>query len=312
MGLGPSAIAFLATASREHVDFDRTLTIGRQRCYSSPRLLRSHLREAGVRLGRREAMAVVDQGYCEPLLQRIGARLIDSLDASDYEGATIVHDLNRPVPATLRRSYSVVLDSGSLEHVFNFPRAIAECLECVKPGGHFLAVTPTNNWSGHGFYQFSPELYFRVLSEQNGFRIRCMLWRSNTPPGRWYRVPDPATVQRRIERQGASPALLYIAAQRTKLCEILREPPQQSDYVTLWEAARVRAPVAENGRLPRTIARRIYERLPLGVKQAWRWIRWGGPPQIVDSTLAFVLSARTIRARRLDFEPVTLRNLTFS
>jgi hypothetical protein len=36
------------------------------------------------------------------------------------------------------------------------------------------AVTPANNQMGHGFYQFSPELFFRVFSQENGYLLRAL------------------------------------------------------------------------------------------------------------------------------------------
>lgn len=47
---------------------------------------------------------------------------IDSMDTSDYEGATIVHDLNVPVPDSLKGKFDVIFDSGTMEHIFNVPQ----------------------------------------------------------------------------------------------------------------------------------------------------------------------------------------------
>ena len=44
-------------------------------------------------------------------------------------------------------------------------------MEMVKRGGHFIGVTTLNNFCGHGFYQFSPELYYRVFAPGNGFEV---------------------------------------------------------------------------------------------------------------------------------------------
>ena len=99
----------------------------------------------------------------EPLLPADRARLyfaddvllplgyhVDSMDASDYEGANIVHDLNLPIPPALRERYDLVWDGGTLEHIFNFPVAIFNAMHMVKVGGHLLLETPTNNQCGHG------------------------------------------------------------------------------------------------------------------------------------------------------------------
>src|SRR5437762_12288642 len=87
-------------------------------------------------------------GYAEEFLKYLGAKTVHSLDNSDYEGATHVHDMNKPIPGHLKAQYSVVLDGGSLEHIFNFPVAIQNCMEMVQVGGHYLGITPTNNFVG--------------------------------------------------------------------------------------------------------------------------------------------------------------------
>jgi 2-polyprenyl-3-methyl-5-hydroxy-6-metoxy-1,4-benzoquinol methylase len=84
--------------------------------------------------------------------------------------ASIIHDLNKPVPKELEERFDVVLDGG-LEHVFDFPQAIENAMRMTKIGGHLILETPANNLCGNGFYQFSPELFFRVLDSGNGFEL---------------------------------------------------------------------------------------------------------------------------------------------
>jgi 2-polyprenyl-3-methyl-5-hydroxy-6-metoxy-1,4-benzoquinol methylase len=79
------------------------------------------------------------------------------LDASPYEGADTIHDMNTPVPEAWHGRYDVV--SGSLEHIFNFSVAIANLANMLRVGGTIFVTTPVNNLMGHGVYQFSPELY---------------------------------------------------------------------------------------------------------------------------------------------------------
>ena len=54
------------------------------------------------------------------------------MDISDYEGAQIIHDLNFVIPERLEKKYDVVIDGGTLEHIFNFPIAISNCMKMVK------------------------------------------------------------------------------------------------------------------------------------------------------------------------------------
>ena len=106
---------------------------------------------------------------------------------SSYQNASVLHDMNVPIPATLCERFSTVIDGASLEHVFNFPCAVANCiLQMVRVDGHFLGINPANNMvRGHGFYQLSPELYFRVFQPNNGFRMeRVIVFQDHWPEHR--------------------------------------------------------------------------------------------------------------------------------
>lgn len=226
MGIETHDVEFLVEARRLGVDFARTLTIGRQ-----------EVKVADADLARLLGPGPVPSSrFAEPLFERLGATTVDSLDASPYEGATIVHDLNEPVDPSLHGRYTAVYDGGSLEHVFNFPVAIRSGMEMVAPGGHLLLQSPANNQCGHGFYQFSPELLYRVLSADNGFEVERMeaveLYRN-----RRYEVADPAAVGGRVELTNARPVLLLVQARRTAVVPVLRRPPQQSDYTAAWGGA---------------------------------------------------------------------------
>lgn len=266
MGLNHRQIAFVASMRRLGVDFDRSLTIGRQTMWADEALLAEAFDEAGVPLVPAEAARIVadGDGYCESLLRHLGASHVDSLDASDYESSSIVHDLNRPVQPALRGRYSLVLDAGTLEHVFDVPEALRTCLGAVAPGGHFITIAPSNNYHGHGFYQFSPELYHRVLSEENGFRVRAMLFRAERRGARWYTVTDPADIGGRVTLSGAFPSLLYVCAQRVSSADPLDAPPQQSDYSAVWSA--------DDGTRIDGTTRRL-PNVPVPVLQAVEWTR---------------------------------------
>jgi hypothetical protein len=178
-------------------------------------------------------------GYVEPMFTKLGAVNIDSIDYSSYEGASVTHDMNLPIPDELKGRFSAVFDGGTLEHVFNYPQALKNAMEMVTVGGHFLAMTPCNNCMGHGFYQFSPELFFRAFSEGNGFELEDMFV---CLKGHWYRVSDPEAIGQRVELINNYPTLLFIQAKRLRYTEIFATAPQQSDCVALWGASKTSPP----------------------------------------------------------------------
>jgi len=211
--------------------------LGRQRMHIQPADLGAAFSKLGLTLppGRAQALHSEQDGFAEPLLELLGAREPASLDHSDFEGSELVHDLNDPIPAELRASRSLVWDGGTLEHVFNFPTAVRNAMELTEVGGHLLLMSPANNWMGHGFYQFSPELWFRVLSPENGFRVEWMLIKaSRHPASRWYRVRDPKEVGERVTLTARSRGTLYVLARREEEVPVLAQTPQQSDYAEAW------------------------------------------------------------------------------
>jgi hypothetical protein len=78
------------------------------------------------------------------------------------------------------------LDGGTTEHVFNFPTALTNAMQMVETGGHLVIITGGNNFCGHGFYQFSPELFYRALSAENGFEMKRLI--AAEVGGNWYEV----------------------------------------------------------------------------------------------------------------------------
>jgi hypothetical protein len=228
-----AAVTFLSGAKASGVDFSSSLMIGRQLLFPFPATLRRVFSTHGI---ERDAEEFLDKSaYGEPFFAALGAKQVESMDASDYEDSTIIHDMNMPVPDGLRERFTMVYDGGTLEHVFNIPQAFKNCMEMVAPGGHFVQVNAANNYMGHGFWQFSPELIYRVFSPANGFRVEVVLLHEVGPGGPWYLVQDPEVVRARVELSNSWSTYILTIARRESVKEIFSTPPQQSDYSSLWE-----------------------------------------------------------------------------
>lgn len=237
MGLGINGTKSLLYARTQGVSFAKTAMIGRHKLYSYVDSFKKDLTEFGfdVTTEKVKLLLTEENGYAEPFLQTLGANEISSFDASDYESPTHVHDFNLPLPDTFKNRFTTVLDAGTLEHVFNFPVAIKNCMEMIEVGGHFIGITPTNNLCGHGFYQFSPELIFRVFSEINGFEVKKLILFEDGYKANWYEVQDPAVIRQRVTLVNTRPSSLFVIARKTQSVPIFSTTPQQSDYVSLWE-----------------------------------------------------------------------------
>jgi SAM-dependent methyltransferase len=202
--------------------------------------------------------------FADPFFEAAGARSLRAIDASRYEGASLIHDMNEPLPLEMTRSFDLVVDGGSLEHVFRVDTALANDMRLLRPGGHLIVWAPSNNQCGHGFYQFSPEFFFRALHPGTGFELqRVMLAEciypavSLLPPRRAVEVSDPAEVRSRVGAQSHRPLMLLVhAVKRAHVEDPFAQAPQQSDYELEWQTDDG-APVRPLTERSRSVARRV-------------------------------------------------------
>ena len=87
---------------------------------------------------------------------------------------------------------------------------------------------------GHGFWQFSPELLFRVFSPANGYEVKIVLLHEVVSQRAWYVVSDPDQVHQRVTLCNSNPTYILTIAKRIAKCEIFSQPPLQSDYSAIW------------------------------------------------------------------------------
>ena len=265
MGLDINDVQLFIAARKQGVQFGRTIMIGRNSLNVFPSAMVAILERHGLP-SEKFRKAGPECAYAEPFFEALGAVRVDSLDNSDFEGAQFIHDLNQPIPASWKDQFDVVYDGGTLEHVFNFPTALRNCMELLREGGRFFTHTCANNLCGHGFYQFSPELFYRALSAENGFEVERMVIHRVGPYGNWYEVSDPNAIRSRVELITFTPMQMLVQAKRTSIKPIFARHPQQSDYTALWEASRDAqdstnlTPVVRKPRLP-ALARFIHAML---------------------------------------------------
>ena len=220
------------------VSFDNTLMLGRQNLYTSKKDVMAYARKFF------DSDLIADKDfeeseYSEPLFKNLGAGLIDSMDNSTYEGATIIHDLNLPVGDQLKDKYNAIVDGGTLEHIFNFPIGVKNCMEMLQVGGHFISFVPANNECGHGFYQFSPELFYRVFCQENGFEVKLMAMHGGDGTSRTtdiFLVKDPDEMNNRVELLSNNPVTIIVVAKKIEESKVFELSPQQSDYSNTWTA----------------------------------------------------------------------------
>lgn len=124
----------------------------------------------------------------------IGLPEYAALDLNDSRASYRV-DLNNP--GSLGRTFDVITDFGTLEHVFNCAAALNFIHGHLNVGGLALHVLPTRGDYNHGFYNFH-SIWFRDLAQANGYEIIGMVY-----------VPDFGRQHERMA-DGVEPTLLNV------------------------------------------------------------------------------------------------------
>jgi hypothetical protein len=291
MGICFNDALLMWNARCDGASFENVLTVGRQSLTLHPAEV-AFFRSACAKQGFGDALLENYKFYAyadEFFRGCLGAKSINAMDYSAYEGADIIHDLNTPVAADLSNRFDAVIDGGSLEHVFNFPVAIASLMTMVRVGGRLFMTTPANNMCGHGMYQFSPELMFRIFSPENGFEVvRLQLVEARFPSveltrnRRVYEVRDPAEVRSRVRFVSKRPVMMMVEAKKLVAMPLFVRPPLQSDYVSHWTGQDIPA-TSLTPRL-REVVKRIFHLLPRALRM-WLQMRLTGYRELRSCSL---------------------------
>lgn len=83
------------------------------------------------------------------------------------DSAAVKLDLSAPLPDEWRGGAGTVLDSGTIEHVYDIRRVMENTHEMLRPGGTLIALAPVNWWE-HGFVNLNPKFY-RAFAAANGY-----------------------------------------------------------------------------------------------------------------------------------------------
>ncbi len=156
---------------------------------------------------------------------------LNTLDYSSFEGADIIQDLNIPLEDT-KKQFDTILDFGTSEHIFNIIQCFKNISDLCKLDGHIIHCLPANNNCGHGFWQFSPELFFNIYREENGF-IETEIFLINLfDKDNWYKVKKQQKGER-LELNSIEP--LYLLVKTKKIGKNLFQKINQSDYEYQWK-----------------------------------------------------------------------------
>jgi hypothetical protein len=170
-----------------------------------------------------------------------GFSSIAAADYSDFDNAELVYDMNRDdLPAAHREAYDCVVDGGTMEHVFHAPNFLANVFALLRVGGRVVHVTPASNAVDHGFYSFSPCLFYEFY-KANGWRLdACKLLDLGTKllPIRMTAYDYAPPIPRDLLDGYLRGTVHYTFFVATKLPQSTGDKiPQQTFYQELWDGS---------------------------------------------------------------------------
>lgn len=247
MGLGRGSVKFLIREALRKPFQGRILTLGKQDVWIDQCELESIAREFRYPLvatsidplcqkAENKEKELISDVY---LFARLGFGECKSIDYSNYEGADYVFDLNQPEPPKqLIETFDFILDGGTLEHVFHLPNALRNIFLFAKQGSRIVHISPSSNHMDHGFYMFSPTLFWDFY-EVNKFKLNEMKIIKHNP---WHDTPwdicryEPGCINS-VSYGGLDDSMYAIYCSVTKTPESTAHiVPQQRNYlVGAWK-----------------------------------------------------------------------------
>ena len=173
MGIAKGLARLLIEESRDRPFSGRLLTLGKQDVFFTSPKLEKMAEEFGVKLNKNIKVTYSlnqfskQKGYISDvfLFKALGFSEVKSIDVNDYESTDIMFDLNNnEVPKELVGKFDVIMDSGTTEHIFHIPNCLNNLNMMLKKGGRIICCLPTSNYVDHGFYMFSPTLFWDYYS----------------------------------------------------------------------------------------------------------------------------------------------------
>ena len=96
----------------------------------------------------------------EVFFNLLGVEEVFIMDVSEYEGASIIHDLNNAIPESLEGQFDFIIDGGTFDHLVNLRTAFDNVFKMLKIGGRVFQWNAASNFVGAAYISFSPDFFY--------------------------------------------------------------------------------------------------------------------------------------------------------
>jgi SAM-dependent methyltransferase len=127
------------------------------------------------------------------LFTALGAAEVHAVDHSDFEGADIIHDMNRPIDPALDAIADLILDGSTLDNVHDPAIALMNYNRMLRPGGRVVSINVAKPDVVGAYTGMAPEWFldYYAINEYSDCRIYAQL---NFPAVQWSTPTEPAAL----------------------------------------------------------------------------------------------------------------------
>ncbi len=185
MGLPASSLKFILRKNKRYKFSGPVLTLGNQDIYGTEKDIKNWAKDENLESKSPKKILYSTSGDV-PRINKEAAQYIHAktffeflgideenyydIDKFDFDKPKILHDLQFPINPKFHNYFNFIIDSGTLEHIFDARAVMENIARMTKVGGYVLQLIPAQNFLNHGFYQFSPTFFYDFYTG-NGFEI---------------------------------------------------------------------------------------------------------------------------------------------
>ena len=185
MGLTSSSLKFIIKKQKKYKFSGPVLTFGNQDIYATEKDMNKWLQDEKIKFKKPAQILYSTSGdipkinkeaygyiHAKTFFEFLGINSKDyyDIDKFDFDKPKIIHDLQYPISLNFYNFFNFIVDSGTMEHIFDVKSVMENIVRMTKIGGYVLQFIPAQNFLNHGFYQFSPTFFYDFYSN-NGFEI---------------------------------------------------------------------------------------------------------------------------------------------
>ncbi len=237
MGIAKGSASLLIELTTQIKLHGRICQLGRQALYISKSQFLEISRKLGFEPSQAELGDVTIEKFDDvAFFKLLGFQQVNSLDYSNCENPTYIIDFNNSLPEKFNAFYDAVYDGGTLEHIFNIPQCLKNIHFMLKEGGLVIHGSPSTNHVDHGFYMFSPTIFYDWYRANNWEIITSYIFEyeaeHDKKPWLIYQYKPGCIDHLSFGGWGNKLLGIWFVARKTKLstCDVI---PQQSVFVRI-------------------------------------------------------------------------------